>query len=154
MAEISFESILDMAASDIEQPKPLPEGTYLMMVKGVPERVQVGPNKEFEAVDFTLQYIQADKDVNPQALDEALNGHPLPEKTFRYRRFVNDERSVYHLKQLVYKHLGIDDAGGKKTLRQAFGEAPGKQLYVKFRHKVNKEDPSAVYPEIERTLPV
>ena len=54
----SFESILDTPAEAVERPKPLPVGTYDVIVKGMPEHGQ-SSQKKTPFVRFTYALTEA-----------------------------------------------------------------------------------------------
>ena len=67
-----FASVLDMPASDIERPKPLPVGSYVCVVQGQP-RIDKSAKKQTEFVEYTLKLLEALDDVDADGL-EAVGG--------------------------------------------------------------------------------
>src|SRR6266545_6388685 len=63
----SFSEILDKPAKEIERPKPLPVGTYLTVVKGLP-RFDKTSKKNTDFVEFTHQVLQVGDDVDEEAI--------------------------------------------------------------------------------------
>src|SRR5215471_6233271 len=83
----NFADILDIPSTDVSRPKPLPQGTYLCMVKGN-YREDKSTKKGTEFSEYTLQILQAMDDVDEDALAEALtqdsgNSLKLTDKTLR-----------------------------------------------------------------------
>ncbi len=75
----NFGALLDKPASDVERPKPLPQGSYHCIVKGLP-RFDKSSKKFTEFVEFTLQPTSAGEDVDEEDL-EAMGG--IANKTIR-----------------------------------------------------------------------
>lgn len=145
----NFESVLDMRADEIERPQPIPEGTYLAIVKGFPEEVEVGKDNT-KAINYTMQFIRPQPDVNEDKLNTMLKGEALNTKTIVNRYFLTD-KAAYRLKEFLFDHLGIDDGKGSKTLKAATSEAPGKQCYVVIGHRMSRDN-QAVFAEVTRTM--
>lgn len=141
----TFGSILDTPSRDIEQPKPLPPGSYIASVQGLP-RYDVTTNTGTEFAEFTLNLLEALGDVDEEALDEAGG---LKGKTMRLTMWLTD-KSAFRFKQFL-NHCGAGD--DDMTLRERIDETPGKQLVVNLRMgKPNANGTS--YLEIASTAPV
>lgn len=125
--DTKFESILDMPASDIERPKPLPVGTYVAMVEGMP-RIDKSTKKQTEYVEFTMKILGAQEDVDPDALEE-YGG--IGEATVKNTYYITD-KSTYRLKEF-YIALGLDIEG--KTSRELLEECPGKECLITIKHQ-------------------
>lgn len=145
----NFGSVLDLESSTVEKPKPLPVGTYICVVKGQP-RFDVSKQKKTEFVEFTLQTMQADDDVDQEALIEALKGKALSEKTIRATYYLTED-SVYRLKDFL-DHCNVDDGPGI-TLRQRISGAPGCQVLATIRHRAS-EDGTAIFSDLAGTAAV
>ena len=70
----NFGALLDKPASEIERPKPLPQGGYICTVKGLP-KFDKSSKKQTEFVEFTLQPVEAMEDVDQEAL-ASMGGLP------------------------------------------------------------------------------
>jgi hypothetical protein len=77
---------LGRGASDTEHPKPLPVGTYLCVVQGLP-RQDRSSRAQTEFLEFTLRPIRASRDVDADALT-AIGGFQ--------NRITADERDLTH----------------------------------------------------------
>lgn len=150
MNAASFSSILDRPSSATEKPKPLPVGTYLAMVKGLPEEGE-SAQKKTPFVKFTLQFLQAADDVDQEALVEVLKGKALNEKTTAATFYVTED-AAWRLGKFL-DDLGIDDEGGTISYRQRISASPGKQVLIGLKHRAS-EDGESVYSEIKSTAPV
>lgn len=139
--------ILNRPTTNIEPPKPLPPGTYLCIVDGQPEIAKIGKNNT-DCVNFSLKVIQAQPDVDQEALANALGTSALSDKKIRHRLFLTDE-SLWRMKQFLVDHLGLPDA----TIGQLLPESMGKQVLVNIGHRPN-EDGTQVFTEVKSTAKV
>ena len=64
----SFESILDTPATEVERPKPIPAGTYDVIVKGLYEQGE-STQKKTPFVRFIYAIQSAGEDVDPDELE-------------------------------------------------------------------------------------
>lgn len=145
----TFASILDRTSSEIERPKPLPMGTYICSVKGLPKQ-DVSSKKKTEFCEFTLQVLGAHEDVDADALAECLKGKALSEKTIRATYYVTDD-AAWRLQEFV-DHCGVEDGPGI-SLRQRISAIAGSQVNVYIRHKPS-DDGTMIYAEVGSTAPV
>lgn len=146
MANPNFGALLDKPSSEIERPKPLPQGTYICVVKGLPKQ-DVSSKKKTEYVEFTLQPIQAQDDVDAEEL-QAMGG--LADKTIRDTYYITDN-SLWRLKEFL-DNCGVPDDEGM-SLRQRIAETPGKQVGVFIKHTAS-DDGKAVYANVGSTMAV
>jgi len=146
----NFSSILDRKASEIEEPKPIPVGTYLVLLQGQAVRGE-STVKKTEYWDFPAKILQPQSDVS-QAEIERFGG--VQGKDLRGNgglRYYVTEESAYRLKEFLVDHLGISDEG--KTIREMMAEAPGKQVYVTISHQPS-DDGKRVYSRVAQTARV
>lgn len=142
----NFGALLDQAPSETERPKPLPQGTYVTMIQGLP-RQDKSTKKGTEYVEFTHKLLSAGEDVDAEEL-AAMGG--IGDKTMRNTYYIT-ENSLWRLKDFL-SHCGIDvDAVG--SYREAIDETPGKQVSIYIKH-VPSEDGTAIYANIGKTLAV
>jgi hypothetical protein len=144
----NFGSILDQPSEAIEKPKPLPVGTYICSVKGLP-KMDVSAKKKTEFVEFQLQILGAHDDVDQEALAEALRGKALSEKTIRATYYLTED-AVWRLKDFL-DHCGVEDGAGV-SLRQRISATPGAQVNASIRHRPS-EDGTTIYAELGSTAP-
>lgn len=152
MATPQLSSILDRQYGDAERPKPMPVGTYRMMVTGAP-RFDKSKNKGTEFVEFTLKYISAEEDVDEDDLREALTKStgetvPIQEKTNRLTFYLTED-AVYRLDDFL-RHLGID---GEFSRAQAIAEATNRECLASIRHTPS-DDGERVFANIAKTAAV
>lgn len=144
----SFTDILNKPATEIEAGKPLPVGTYLCLVDGQPEHKTMGKNNT-DCFEFNLKPMQAQADVDQQALLENLKGKSLSDKKLRHRLFVTED-SLWRLKKFL-EDLGIEL--GSRGLGECIPEAMGRQVMVAVGHRAS-EDGTQVFMEVKNTAKV
>lgn len=141
----SFADILNKKVDEVERPKPLPAGTYLGIVEGLPDIGTIGQNNTPKA-DIKIKLLQAEDDVDQDALKEL--GDRFPGISLRHRLFLTED-SAWRVKQFLEDHLGLDGTG--KTLGELFNEAAGNQVKVVVKHRPS-QDGQTIFAEIDRTL--
>jgi hypothetical protein len=144
----NFQDILNKPADQIEAPKPLPVGTYVVLVEGQPEHKQMGKNNT-DCFEFPLKFLQAGPDVDQQALLENLNGKSLQDRKLKHRLFVTDD-AVWRLKQFL-EHLGIEI--GSRGLGECIPESMGRQVMLTIGHRAS-DDGQQVFMDVKGTAKV
>jgi hypothetical protein len=139
----NFGSLLDTNADEIERPKPMPEGSYLWRVTGLP-RFDKSSKKQTEFAEFTLTCIAAGEDVDAVEL-EALGG--IKDKTQRATFYIT-EKSLYRLKEFL-QHCGIEVEG--RSLREAIEDAPNCEVGAYIRHEAS-DDGETIYANLGKTF--
>ncbi len=150
----TFASILDRPSTDVERPKALPVGSYVMVVQGLP-RFDKSSKKQTEFVEFTCRYLQAQDDVDDEELTKVLERpdgtrKALSEMSNRLTFYLTED-AIWRLKKFLAEDLGIDEED--KTLRQMISEAPGQQFLAAIKHTAS-EDGTTVYANIATTAAV
>src|SRR5262245_57618582 len=158
--ERSFESVLDTPSTEVTRPRPLPVGTYLCMVKGLP-RIDKSTKKGTEYSEYTLQVMEPAQDDNGENLDvdgddlklalTKANGDviALRDRTLRHTLF-HTEDALWRLKKWL-NDLDIpeeDEDGNVRTIRERMQDVPGKQVFCHVKH-VPSEDGESVYANID-----
>ncbi len=150
----SFESILDTPASEVSRPKPIPQGTCLGMVKGLP-RYDKSTKKGTPFSEYTIQLMEAQKDVDEDALEEALtkgNGDVIPLRDRSQRiTFYHTPDSLWRLVKFL-KDLGLEPENNE-SVGELEQQAPGRQLYVHVKHSPS-DDGETMFANIDKTAPV
>jgi len=129
----NFGSLLDKAPSEIDKPKPLPEGQYLWVVQGLP-RYDKSSKKQTEFVEFTLKALQVGADVDQDEL-EAMGG--IADKTTR-ATFYLTEGSLWRLKEFLI-HCGVEEMD---SLREMVEEAQNCQVVGYIKHEASNDGES------------
>jgi hypothetical protein len=143
-----FSSILDRPASEIKRPPPLPPGTYIWTVKGLP-RQDKSTQKQTEFIEFTVVPVAPLDDVDEDSLKE-IGGLAGKQTTLT---FYLTEKSAYRLTEFMKDDLCIEDDDGKKSARAMIDETPNKQFLGHVKHTPSK-DGKGVYWEIDQTAPL
>lgn len=142
----SFEDILSRPSAEVERPKPLPAGTYVCVVKGLP-KMDKSSKKQTMYAEFQLQPIQVTNDEMVEGVEE-VGG--LEDKQIRATFYLTDQ-ALYRLKDFLVDDLGIEE--GDKSIGQMLNEAPGKQCLATLKHRTS-EDGKATWAELASTAPV
>jgi hypothetical protein len=150
-----FSSILDTPATEVTRPKPIPQGTYLGMTKGLP-RYDRSTKKGTPFSEYTIQLLEAQKDVDEDALREALtkgNGEiiPLRERSLRLT-FYHTPDALWRLVKFL-KDLGLEAEDDKVSVGDLEQESPGRQVYVHVKHTPS-DDGETMFANIDKTAPV
>jgi len=137
----NFGKLLDMAPSEIERPKPLPEGQYLCVIAGLP-RFDKSSKKQTEFVEFTLKVVAAGEDVDAEELAE-IGG--IADKTIRATYYLT-ENSLWRLKEFL-EHCGIAEVG---TLGTMIDETQNCQVIAYIKHEPSN-DGTSVFGKVGKT---
>lgn len=139
----SFASILDTPSSEVERPKPLPQGSYVAQIQGLP-RYDKSSKKQTEFVEFNLQLLSVGDDVDKDEL-EAIGG--FKGKTIKATYYLT-ETALWRLKEFL-DHCGIEE--GDATLRQRVEATAGQQVGIFINHEAS-QDGSAIFARVGKTF--
>lgn len=142
----NFGALLDKPGSEIERPKPLPQGSYVAMVQGLP-RFDKSSQKQTEFVEFTLKLLSAQEDVDADELKD-LGG--LADKTIKATYYIT-EGALWRLKEFLTS-CGLD-ADGDGSLRELIEETPGQQVGIFINHEASR-DGTSVFARVGKTFKV
>src|SRR5262245_41392778 len=124
MAEATFGAILDKQSSEVDRPKPLPQGSYHCVVDGQYEEGKT-TNKGTEYIAFSLKPISALDDVDEEELNTSLTSGDGSVRSLQDKRitatFYLTENALWRLKKFLVDDLQIPE--GKKKIRQLVSEA-------------------------------
>jgi hypothetical protein len=151
MNQQTFESILDTPADEVERPKPLPTGTYDVIVSGLPEH-GASSQKKTPFVKFTYVLQAAGEDVDEDELVTLLTKkdgtvEPLTTKSIKDTYYTTPD-SLFRLTDVI-ENMGIEQEG--KTIRQCLDETPNASLRILVGHRAS-EDGTQVFAEVKRTM--
>jgi len=140
----NFASILDEAPDEVVFPKPLPVGTYTFVVG--PPRYDKSSKKQTDFVEFILQPIAAEDDVDENDLLEAGG---FDGKSIRAVYYITPD-AIARLDEF-HTHCGIDlEVPLSRRLRN--DECMNTSVLGTIRH--NTSDNGRVYAELSKTAPV
>lgn len=151
---MNFNDALNTKQSEIERPPLLPSGTYRAVVTKVPALDKRG---EYEVCDFQLKMLEAQEDVDPDALTEygGLGPTAVARRSFMFNS--NDEaafkRTLFDLKRFLLDHLQVagDD---NTTLKELLNSSVNAQCLAFIRWRPDKNDPEIQYVEVAKTAPI
>jgi len=145
MANPNFAAILDQPVdAAANRPKPLPAGAYLCIVDGIP-RFDKSKQKQTDFVEFSLQVVQPQGDVDAEALT-AMGG--AGGKKLRTTFYLTED-AVWRLDKFL-EDLGLDKGGSRK---QTISMAPGRQVIAVVTHRASP-DGTSVFAEVNSTARV
>ena len=128
-----FASVLDMPASEVEAPPPLPVGSYIAVVQGQ-ARIDKSAKKQTPFAEFTLKLLEALDDVNTDDL-EKIGG--IADKTMKYT--IYDTEKTRHMYREFIEHCGVEIPEDGSSIGQLFAELPGRQVVVHVKHEPSQD---------------
>lgn len=151
MTKPNFSSILDRPATEIEKPKPLPVGTYLTRVVGLP-RYDKSAKKGTDFIEFTHVLVSPGEDVDAEELSTYLSRKDgstksLSEITMKNTYYLTED-SAWRLHQFLFEHCGFDP--DESTLRQAAESTANVEVYITVGHEPSM-DGTSVFARIKGT---
>lgn len=154
----NFASVLDKPSNEIGRPKPMPVGSYVGVIQGLP-KIDKSTKKQTEYSEYTIKYTSAMDDVDEEDLDTALT-KPSGEKINLIDKvqkitFYHTDDSIWRLKQF-FDHCDIpteDDSGDVLTTRQRMQLTPNCQVGFHLKHAAS-EDGEAVFANVDKTFKV
>ena len=146
----TFGSILDRAPSEIEKPKPLPQGSYITSVVGQP-RFDKSTKKQTEYVEFTHKIKSASDDVNEDELATYLGGEKKLTDVVMKNTYYLTEGAVWRLKEFL-EHCGID-MDEAESLRAGIEQTPGAEVGIYVNHEPS-QDGTSFFARINKTFVV
>lgn len=142
----NFAALLEARPTEVDRPKPLPQGSYVCVVKGLPEYGE-SSKKKTPFVKFNLQPTAAMDDVDEGDL-KAMGG--FANKTIRATFYLTED-AVYRLDEF-HEHCGLE-LNPKVSRRQRNEEAVNQQVIAFIKH-TSSEDGQSTYAELGKTAPV
>jgi hypothetical protein len=145
-AQTSFESILDMPATDVERPKPVPAGTYDAIVKGLYEE-GLSSQKKTPFVQFAFALQAAGEDVDAEEL-EAVGGIEGKVIKNNSTKFYTTPDSLYRLTEAI-EAMGVDMEG--KTIRQSLADTPNCSVKLQVIHEAS-QDGETIFASVKKVM--
>lgn len=128
----TFESILDKPIDDITRPPPMPAGSYVATVVGLPTQGKSSNEKQTPFYEFKFNLVSPMEDVDQEKLAE-IGG--LAGKTGTIKFYLTED-SAWRLKEFLLDHLGIT---GVSSIKQAIAEAPNRQCVVVYKSQPSRQ---------------
>lgn len=131
----NFASLLSKPGSEVERPVPLPVGSYVCVVQGLP-RFDKSSQKQTDFVEFTLKVTEARDDVDEDELEKSGG---LADKTIKATYYIT-ETALWRLKDFL-SACGLE-ADGDKTLEELIEETPNATVGIFIRHEPGNDGQS------------
>jgi len=144
-AQADFASILDMPATDVERPKPLPEGTYFGIIQGMYETGE-SSKKKTPFVRFTYAVQSVGEDVSEDDI-KAFGDEGVIGKTVKDTYYTTPD-ALFRLIDML-ENADIDLEG--KSIRAGLDETPNCSIGFYIGHRAS-EDGESVFAEIKKTF--
>lgn len=133
----NFTSVLDTPMDVIERPKPIPTGTYIGQIVGLPTSREVTTkNGEQETLNINVKIVAPQQVDSPDALNDygdVTVARPL-QRTFWFSKPAATPEELWAFKQFCNNTLKLETAG--KSMKQVCAEMRGKQLIITVGHNV------------------
>jgi len=146
-----FSALLDVPLKDIERPKPIPVGTYTVIMTEMPKQGKYSTGTPF--LRFVLHVVAAGPDVHEQSLLNSLtkpSGEtvPLSSKVI-YQNFGLTEDAMPFLKDFL---VGTGIKG--KSSNEIIGNLLNQEFKVYVIHDVPRTGGSdRIFPKVQRSMP-
>lgn len=132
-------NILDKPASQVERPKPIPQGHYTFLVKGLP-RADKSSQKKTDYFEYTLVAQAAHEDVDEEALTEWMTRADGSTKTIgdivQKPKFYLTEGAAFMLKDFI-EACGVEETE-YETLRQGSELPVNRQVVGLVTHRATE----------------
>ena len=151
MAKPDFTSVLDMSPDEIERPKPLPPGDYVVLIKShIQDKTS---QKETKFIEFNTSPIEALGNVDEDWLKEVLTKpdgsmKKLSDMTLRVR-FYDTPEAAYRLKKFLLDDVQLEQED--KSIGQLVEDAINAQVIVSIKHRSVEGD---TFIDVKGTSPV
>lgn len=131
---VDLGNLLKQEVEKAERPKPLPVGTYHMLIGT--HRFGESTKKKTPYVEFSMTFVGAGKDVDLEALAAVEEQKPLKERELGATFYLTDS-AMYRLKEFLIE-LGLEIGGGR-TFEDAIPETRGQMVDVLIKHSFSDE---------------
>lgn len=137
-----FRNLLDQEVTEVERPKPLPAGNYVMNVGEY--KFDKSSKKQTDFVQFKLTPVEAQADVDADELSAALGEKQLSDFG-RTVDFYMTPDAMWRLDEFLLDKLGCTP-GTKRTAM--LEEAVGKQVVAQVSLVPSQRDANVMYANI------
>ena len=154
---MDFTSALDTSAADFEPPKLLPEGEYIVAVTKQ-HTVKESQSGEWDMISYPCKIVGPTESVDPDELEDYGSVSNEPTRVgFMYPKGEDEKngqaRCINDIKSFVLRHCQAD-VEESASLGEVMAAAVNHQFMASIRHRVDKNDPTKVYAEIQKTAPL
>jgi len=144
---VDLNTLLTKEVDKAERPKPIPVGTYSMLIGA--HKFGESSKKKTPFVEFELSFIEAGADVDREALAEVEAQKPLSERQHS-ATFYLTENAMFMLKEFL-ETVGLEIGAGR-TFQDAIPETRGQRVDAYFKHGFG--DKGRAYAEVDEFKPV
>lgn len=130
---MSFQDLMSKAADEIEAPKPVPPGTYILNITSTETGESAVKKTAFLRVHFSI--VDACEDVDADALEEAGGMEKIAARKLRHEFYITEE-ALFRLKDFMGL-VGFDLTG--KSLGEFVPELIGNQIKASLVQKSNQD---------------
>ena len=143
-----FEDLLDLPPSDDDAPKLIPIGSYLVIVKGLPES-GVSSQKNTPFRRFTYQIADIGADVEESAIEACGGREKIIGKTVKDTYYITED-SIFRLNAMLENCLG--EVTGMSR-RELIDNTPNCELGIYVRHRAAGDRSDRMFIDVSRTFP-
>lgn len=142
-----FSELLDnVRVGEAKEPKPIPEGSYIAVIKETKFDESSQQKTPYLRVFFEIISVCDDVD---QAEIEALGGEAeLMGKRLRQDFYITDD-ALFILQNFITKHVKLDVDG---SFSEAIPLLPDNEVGIRVAHTIDKDNPEKVYTNIKGTF--
>jgi len=156
MSNTNLNDILNRAPTEIERPKPLPQGNYVTVIVGMP-RYDKSSKRQTDLVEFQHKFASYDEEVDAEALAEALTNKTTGEikslsDVVMKNTFYITEGAAWRLK-LFLKDCGFNVESDEMSMREMIEQTTGRSVGVVIKHSPT-QDGQGVFAQIGGTFAV
>jgi len=150
---IDFNTALDTKVDDVEPPKKLPQGTYVVVVSKPPQQAKV--NDEWEKIVFPVKIVSATDSVDPKELEEFgdLANASIRGIEFMFPANGDASKPLFYMTRFLKEHLQVDSSDNP-SVKELLARAINHQCLATVEWRPNPNNPEDVFVEIRRTAPI
>ena len=150
---IDFNKALDTKVKDVEPPKQLPQGTYIVAVSKPPQQARV--NDDWEKIVFPVKVISATDTVDPKELKEFgdLSTATVRGIEFMFPTNGDVSKPLFYMTRFLEDHLQVDTSDNP-SVKELLARSVNHQCLATVEWRPNPKDPEQVFVEIRRTAPL
>lgn len=148
-----FSNILDQPAGEFKAPVPLPSGTYLGVINGLPRRDK-SKTKGTDFIEYNVKILEPYKNDDGETdvdLDEVKEMGGVKDKEMKLTFYFTEKSGFMHDEFL--KEVAKVEPDGEKSSWDFAQELSGQQLLV-FVKQEPRQDGKGMRSVIARTLPI
>jgi len=136
---VDFRPLLNKKADDCKPMPPLPEGTYRGRI--TKHQFQTSRDKGTPYVEFTIQLMSAEDDIDPNLLVDAENNPIDLSRIMKNTRFFLTPNADYRLVEFI-KTLGVKTAG--MDLGELIPLTTDAVVLIPITQQMDRKDPTRI----------